>query len=106
MTEPRIIPSTRAIDSDWHEQRAEGRRRWREYEQLTPITRDGVIVGFEGHRRQPDIASAAPHFNTDPMITLHTPTLADERDLARELQDLERDAELMAKHEGVRYERD
>lgn len=94
----------RHIEDEVKEILAEGKRRQRAYEgiDLESLKENGGCVGT---RKMPSIEEVE-HFWTDgiPAITTYTPTDKDVEGLEKELRDLDRDAEKMEKHEGVRYE--
>ena len=92
----------RRIDDETKAIMAEGRRRLKEYEGIPLVfPADGEMV--TATRKQPSIADVEEFWGGEPAITTHTPTLADLEGLAQELEDLERDIELIAKWSGVDY---
>lgn len=111
----------RNIEDETRELVAEGRRRLREREGLPPVgvdsrgrrgflLQDGTVVsGFVGKAKLAGagmpIADAVKVAEAmSEVFEMYTPTEDDDLGLVRELEDLERDATSLERHEQVRYE--
>jgi len=93
----------RHIDDETKAIMAEGRRRLKDYEGIPQVfPPDGKMI--VGTHKQPSIEEVEEFWGGEPAITTHTPTLADIEGLANEVNDLERDVELLRKWSGVEYD--